>query len=200
MNSDELAANGHSISSRSVGFWRRFGAYLIDGLILWVVIILIGLLFYFGLMIFVSKYNMTQEFFLTYSRTLLIIYFLTCISVIFSYIISFEATMGVTPGKSALGIQVFDINNVGRVGVGFKKAFLRQFYIQPTVLIAFPLQIIGVIMPEMVLLQAILFIVIVLIPCFWFIWIIVSLVRDVDPIYDRLAGTTVRRVYAKQPT
>ncbi|MGC4026153.1 MAG: RDD family protein [Mesorhizobium sp.] len=119
---------------------------------------------------------------------------------LFLYLVLMEAHRGTTFGKRQLGIRVYDIDDLGRMRIGFVKAAKRKLIMVSPVI--FLLCLSTVLAPESLaelersLFNPIPWIFFAMTMLFY-IWIIVSVVRMVDPIYDRLAGTTVRRVDGK---
>ena len=90
---------GDGPSGPRAGFWRRFAAAFLDGII-------VGILQ--GILRLIFGYNVA-----TGLGTLLW----------FAYLTYFEGTSGQTPGKKALGIRVVDFG--GGDSLGFGRAFIR---------------------------------------------------------------------------
>ena len=89
-------------SGPRAGFWRRFGAVIVDGLVLAIPSIILYLIFKNG-----AAYNVLG----------------TVISL--AYFTYFEGgASGQTLGKKALGIRVYDLRQGGPIGYG--RGFLRQ--------------------------------------------------------------------------
>lgn len=125
---------------------------------------------------------------------------------IFVYLVVMEAWRGATIGKGLTGIRTVALSNPERRGLPFAKALLREFIkvagFIPT-LIIIPIifgEIIGIaeamqpltgsnfdawFIPLQLVAQ--------FLPLGWLAWIGVSLANNRDPIYDRMAGTTVVR-------
>jgi uncharacterized RDD family membrane protein YckC len=80
------------------GFWRRFGAAFIDG-------VLVGIV------------DTILRYFLSEAGSVL------AILVSFVYYTYFHGTTGQTPGDAALGIKVLDIET--REVIGYQRAFVR---------------------------------------------------------------------------
>lgn len=122
------------------------------------------------------------------------------ILILFAYLVFMESRSGVTFGKRCVDVRAIDLADSAQVGLPVRKAVTRQLA-----------KLIGSIPAFSVLLvlyanvggvedmQAILgtpwfrFVSIGgwLIGAAWLLWIVVSLARKDDPIYDRLAGTAV---------
>lgn len=120
--------------------------------------------------------------------------------ILFAYLVFMETRSGVTFGKRCVDVRAVDPADPAHVGLPVRKAVIRQLA-----------KLIGSIPGFVVLLvlyanvggvedmQAILgaswfrFVSIGgwLIGAAWLLWIVVSLARKDDPIYDRLAGTAV---------
>lgn len=105
------------------GFWRRFGAYLIDFIILFVIQMVIG--FILGIIAVASTSN-NSYYSSSYDST---VNSLTCLSYLISLVITvlyfagFESSQGqATPGKRAMSVIVVDKDG-NRISFG--KAFIR---------------------------------------------------------------------------
>ncbi len=98
-NGDEDATEQRGLSSARSGFWRRFVAAFVDGIVLSVA--------YFILIAFVDE-NAAS--------------FLNLLLGI-AYYTYLEGSSGQTVGKKALGIRVVDIDGGGSIGFG--RAFIR---------------------------------------------------------------------------
>jgi len=117
-----------------------------------------------------------------------------------AYMVCMEWRFGETFGKLATGIRVVDAENPASIGIPFGRALLRQIAMYGGVLPFLALEI-GIVMfvSDAAQLQAIMtspsyilrMVVAGLVGLAWAIWILVSLARKRDPIYDRLAKTTV---------
>jgi uncharacterized RDD family membrane protein YckC len=109
------------------GFWRRFIAYMIDGFIISIVLIMLmfiaGIAFFAGTMSRGSNAWMTEisnpELMVSY--TLWIWVFSTMINIM--YFTYFHGSTGRTPGKMLLGLQVVSVDG-NRISFGI--AFLRS--------------------------------------------------------------------------
>jgi uncharacterized RDD family membrane protein YckC len=89
-------------SGPRAGFWQRFGALLIDGLILLIPSVILLIIFKQG-----AAYQLVQ----------------TLVSL--AYFTYFEGgPSGATPGKRVLGIRVYDFRQGGSIGYG--RGLLRQ--------------------------------------------------------------------------
>ena len=123
---------------------------------------------------------------------------------IFVYLVVMETWRGATIGKWLTGIRTVDPSNPGRRGLPFAKALQREFTkvggFIPT-LIIIPMNF-GAMMsiaeaPAAAGGFAAWFVPLQLVaqflPLVWLAWIGVSLVNNRDPVYDRVAGTTVVR-------
>jgi len=117
-----------------------------------------------------------------------------------AYMVCMEWRSGETFGKRATGIRVVDAENPARIGIPFGRALLRQIAMYGGVLPFLVLEIsVVILVSDAAQLEAImtsapytlLMIVAGVVGLAWAIWILVSLARKRDPIYDRLAKTTV---------
>jgi uncharacterized RDD family membrane protein YckC len=116
------------------------------------------------------------------------------------YMAGMEWRSGETFGKRATGIRVVDAKDPARAGIPFGRALLRQVATYGGLLPFLVLEI-GIVMfvSDATQLEAwvtspsyiLLMIIAGLAGLAWAIWIMVSLARKHDPIYDRLAKTTV---------
>jgi|GEM_PF-454296 len=115
MSLDENIVPSPGQTVEVIGFGRRFVAYFVDGIILWV--IQVGISICGGISI-ASVAGGNEDALATLNL------FLTCISLLISagYFVVFWASTGQTPGKMALGIKV-----IGTDGspVSWGKAILR---------------------------------------------------------------------------
>ena len=117
-----------------------------------------------------------------------------------SYLVLMEWSSGATFGKRATGIRVIDAENPRRIGIPIGKALLRQIAMWIGALPVLIVQI-GALafVKEAAQLEAIItspsYILLVvvggLVGLAWVIWILVSLLKRHDPIYDWLAKTAV---------
>jgi len=117
-----------------------------------------------------------------------------------AYLVLMEWSSGATFGKRATGIRVIDAGNPDRIGIPVGKALLRQIAMWLGVLLVLVVQI-GALafVKEAAQLEAIItspsYILLVvvggLVGLAWAIWILVSLLKRHDPIYDRLAKTAI---------
>ncbi len=112
------------------GFWRRYGAYVIDGLILgvvWAIFYFVIMIMFFGIMIASSDgssenvYSSLLSLFLSLGICMLDIAILIVYLLYFTW---FESSnyQG-TPGKIAVGMQVVDLQG-NRISFG--KALIRN--------------------------------------------------------------------------
>lgn len=115
MSLDENIVPSPSQTVEVIGFGRRFVAYFLDAIILWVVQVFIGFCGGFALAI-IAEGNGDA------AATLNLL--LTCVSLLISasYFVVFWASTGQTPGKMALGIKVIGIDGSP---VSWGKAILR---------------------------------------------------------------------------
>ena len=89
-------------SGPRAGFWRRFAAKFIDGIILGIVDVVLSIIF---------RHSMG-------------IYYALSLIINWGYYTYFEGSSGQTLGKMALGIRVYDFRVGGPIGYG--RAFIRQ--------------------------------------------------------------------------
>ena len=125
------------------------------------------------------------------------------ILVFFAYLISMEYRSGATVGKRLVGIRTVDTSFPSRLGVPLRKAVLRPLAMQLGIvpipgglIVAFLLAQFRGIDPAEILSSRVYlsFLAIAAAIYFaWIVWIIVSVSRKRDPIYDRLAHTAVLR-------
>ncbi|MEP6566574.1 MAG: RDD family protein [Mesorhizobium sp.] len=117
-----------------------------------------------------------------------------------AYMVLMEWSSGATFGKRATGIRVVDAGDPSRIGIPVGKAVLRQIAMWIGALPVLIVQIGALfLIKEAAQLEALIasrsYILLVvvggLIAFAWVIWILVSLVKKRDPIYDRLAKTAV---------
>ena len=104
---------GDGPSGPRAGFWQRFGAYLIDGILLAIVQFIVGAV-------------LSDAPGVAYAVSVLIG---------LGYFTYFEGSTGQTLGKMALSIRVVDFNSGGSIGFG--RALIRQLvrYISAIVLL-----------------------------------------------------------------
>lgn len=97
-----------------IGFGRRLVAYLIDGVILWIIQLVVSLL---GTAVLIAGATTSEG-----ASTGQIL--LGCLSILFAagYFVVFWATTGQTPGKMALGVKVIGVDGTP---VSWGKAILR---------------------------------------------------------------------------
>ncbi|NGO49594.1 RDD family protein [Allomesorhizobium camelthorni] len=119
---------------------------------------------------------------------------------LFAYLILLESRLGATLGKRCVSVKVIDTSDETRVGLPARKATTRQL---SKLIGSVPAIVFGLILFSQVGGVEDLQTVLVawwfnlaslgawLIGAAWALWIIVSLVRKKDPVYDRLAGTAV---------
>jgi uncharacterized RDD family membrane protein YckC len=117
-----------------------------------------------------------------------------------AYMVCMEWRSGETLGKRATGIRVVDVRNPAGTGIPFGRALVRQVATYAGLLPLVALEIGTVIfVSDVARLEALmtsqsyilLLVVAGLFGLAWMIWILVSLARKHDPIYDRLAKTAV---------
>ena len=89
-------------SGPRAGFWRRFAAKFIDGIILGIVNFILAIIF----------------------KHAVGLYYALSIIIDWGYYTYFEVSSGQTLGKMALGIRVIDFQRGGSIGYG--RAFIRQ--------------------------------------------------------------------------
>ena len=104
------------------GFWRRFIAYMIDGFIIGMVVLILaiiaGIAFFAGIM---SNGDSAYDPERILSLSLWIWFFPTLINI--AYFTYFHGATGRTPGKSLLGVQVVSVEGNP---ISFGTAFLRS--------------------------------------------------------------------------
>jgi uncharacterized RDD family membrane protein YckC len=104
------------------GFWRRFIAYMIDGFIIGMVVLILatiaGIAFFAGIM---SGGDSAYDPEWILSLSLWIWFFPTLINI--AYFTYFHGATGRTPGKSLLGVQVVSVEGNP---ISFGTAFLRS--------------------------------------------------------------------------
>ena len=119
---------------------------------------------------------------------------------LFIYLIALEHRLGATWGKRLLGIRVAEIESPERVGIPLRKAVFRNLLIW-----AWAIPLLAVLLVSLIvshgdmelLLEGNFFIwfavaaVLALAGC---LWVLIQIVRKLDPIYDKIAGTAVLRV------
>lgn len=117
-----------------------------------------------------------------------------------AYMACMEWRFGETFGKRATGIRVVDAGNPARIGIPPGRAMLRQLAIYGGLLPLLLVEIVTVLfVGDAARLEALvtspsyilLLVIAGLAGLAWAIWILVSLARRHDPIYDRLAKTAV---------
>lgn len=122
--------------------------------------------------------------------------------VFLAYLVLMETRRGATIGKQALNIRTVDVQSTSTVGIPLRKAVTRQLAMMIGVIPAFiaafwwenSLFVDGADVSEMLSAGYIVTTAITsLIQIAWLIWIIVSVSKKRDPIYDRIAGTSVLR-------
>ncbi len=107
------ASAGHTIEV--IGFGRRFLAYFIDGIILWIVQLILGVC---AGAVLVAMAEAGED--AAIALNLLI----NCVALLISvgYFVVFWATTSQTPGKMAMGIKIIGVDGTP---VSWGKAFLR---------------------------------------------------------------------------
>lgn len=118
-----------------------------------------------------------------------------------AYLVAMEAKSGATAGKRVLGIRVVATSQPDVVGVGWKKALTRQLVMYagliPLIVVLVgtyaltggDADVLATATTSFLIAGAIAAALAVL----WDLWIVVSVARKQDPIYDRVAGTAVIR-------
>ncbi len=112
----ESANNGISGVSffHYAGFWRRFVAAFIDGIILWIVGIImrnIILGFFLGSYMASDKYNILSSYIIDNTENIMSYIIIVNIVIAWLYYALFESSSKqATPGKMALGIMVTDLD------------------------------------------------------------------------------------------
>lgn len=115
------------------------------------------------------------------------------------YVISMEWRRGATVGKRLLGMRTVDTAAPSQIGIPLRKAITRQLAMWIGTIPAFLVMIKVLFLSDDPLNAMsgsgfwLAFAVALLIEIAWFIWIIVSVSKKRDPIYDRIAGTSVLR-------
>jgi uncharacterized RDD family membrane protein YckC len=99
------------------GFWRRFVAVFIDGILLWIVFIPVRLLLGMGLM--GNRYDT-----LNYAYVGMAAYFAISLAVGIGYYVYFLSQKAATPGKMIMGVKVITATG-GPISVG--RALGRYF-------------------------------------------------------------------------
>jgi uncharacterized RDD family membrane protein YckC len=119
---------------------------------------------------------------------------------LFIYLIAMEHRLGATWGKRLLGIRVADIDRPERVGIPLRKAVFRNLLIWACAVPLLVVLLISMIVSHgdlELLMEGSFFIwfaiaaVLALVGC---LLVLVQIVRKLDPIYDKIAGTAVLRV------
>ncbi|PSH69733.1 hypothetical protein CU102_05520 [Phyllobacterium brassicacearum] len=108
-----------------------------------------------------------------------------------AYLVVMEYRFGRTFGKQMLGIRTIDTDDPAQTGIPLKKAFFRQLAMwigaTPALLLLSYLTVAPYLTSGVVAAMILTW----LIGMVWLIWIIVSVSKKQDPIYDRLVGTAV---------
>lgn len=105
------------------GFWIRVVAYIVDGIILWIIQFPIGM--FFAFIIGSSMENMNPNTAFTITIPLQILNMLLSIIIPCLYSVIFIVKKGATPGKMAVGIKVINADGTEKISVG--KAIGRYF-------------------------------------------------------------------------
>jgi uncharacterized RDD family membrane protein YckC len=114
-----------------------------------------------------------------------------------TYLIAMEHRFGATLGKMLVGIRTMDVDHPERAGIPWRKAIIRQLAMWAALIPMFAVYFAFYIADQgdleaMAQSSLILWILLAgLLAVAWWIWILVSVLRKRDPIYDRLAGTAV---------
>lgn len=115
------------------------------------------------------------------------------------YLIAMEWRRGATIGKRALGMTTIDTAAPSHIGIPLRKAITRQLAMWIGAIPALLVMIKVLFLSDDPLTSMsgdafwLAFAVALGIEIAWFIWIIVSVSKKRDPIYDRIAGTSVLR-------
>ncbi|MEJ6783505.1 RDD family protein [Aminobacter sp. Piv2-1] len=115
------------------------------------------------------------------------------------YLIAMERRSGATVGKRTLGIRAVPTNAPGQVGLPLKQAVIRTAaqWIGMVPALFFALVVLFFIEDPMAAMETSgywrMFAIAAIIQLAWLLWIIISVSRKRDPIYDRIAGTSVLR-------
>lgn len=114
--------------------------------------------------------------------------------VLLAYLILMEFRTGATFGKRAVGIKVVDVGSPGHVGIPLRKAVLCYvtMMLGAVVLLgAFLIMYFAAETPEAVAVWLWPTTIGSVVLCAWLLWLVISVARKNDPIYDRLVGTAV---------
>ncbi len=104
---DSYGGGGPGPSGPRAGFWIRFGAYLLDGIIVGIAAVI--------LIIIAAVID---------SPALMVLMLIVVTIGSIAYYVVFDGgPKGATPGKSICGIRIVDINGGGSIGYG--RAFIR---------------------------------------------------------------------------
>lgn len=116
------------------------------------------------------------------------------------YVITMEWRRGATIGKRLLGMRAVDTSAPSsQIGIPLRKAVVRQLAMWIGAIPALLIMVKVLILSEDPLSAMsgsgfwLAFTVALFVEIVWFIWIIVSVSKKHDPIYDRIAGTSVLR-------
>lgn len=118
---------------------------------------------------------------------------------VIGYLITMERRSGATIGKRSLGIRTVSTGAPGQVGLPLKQAIIRQVAqwigMVPGLLLAFVFLVVAKDPMAAMATSSFwtLFYIAAIIQLAWLFWIIVAVSRKRDPIYDRIAGTSVLR-------
>lgn len=114
-NAQESVAQGSQVATiRYAGFWVRYAAGFLDGIITTVIAVAVSMVFFL-----LAPFSVDDEL----SNGSLIVFLLLFWGAIFGYFIIFTYKKGATLGKMAVGIKVISADD-GRLGLG--KVFLRE--------------------------------------------------------------------------
>lgn len=124
---------------------------------------------------------------------------LLALVLLLAYLVVMEWRFGETFGKTVARISVLETRALPRYGISFRSALMRQTAIWAVLILPLVVQPLLFASVDDAAEAAIaarsytpVYIAITLAELIWIAWIVVSLVRKRDPIYDRIAGTTVR--------
>ncbi|MBB6465373.1 putative RDD family membrane protein YckC [Aminobacter lissarensis] len=115
------------------------------------------------------------------------------------YLIAMERRSGATIGKRTLGIRAVPTNTPGQIGLPLRQAVIRQAakWIGMIPAMLFAVVVFFVLEDPFAAMETqgywTMFAIAAAIQIAWLLWIIISVSTKRDPIYDRIAGTSVLR-------
>lgn len=124
---------------------------------------------------------------------------LIAILAVIAYLIAMERRSGATIGKRTLGIRTVPTGTPGQIGLSLRQAVTRQaaMWIGMVPALIFMFVVLFFIEDPLAAMQTrgywTMFAFAAAVELAWLIWIIVSVSKKRDPIYDRIAGTSVLR-------